>query len=490
MGIENDFLREINNSLIFNDMFNAKKFVEQHKNYLKFCNPLGGWFIYNGQIWERDESSEILNYAEKTYESLIGVPINEMDETAKKRWKTHIKATGNERNIKSLINLSKMKLSVKKKMFDNDNYLICLKNGIYDLKNFKLFPFSPEHMFTMQSNFSYNPAATCPNWERFLKIVFINDEKMIKYIQKCLGYCLTGDISRQMFFIMKGGGQNGKSTLLQTILYGMGDYGTTLDSESIIKKFHDEGIRNDLACLNKKRFIPISELDKSKELHISLVKKMTTLTPMKVRFLRKEFFEMMPTFKMFLETNPLPTIKGEDKGTWRRLRRVDFDYSFDDSNSIQDYQQQYLNPEIDGIFNWLIEGLKALTEEGEQMPEKVQIANQEYKDDENLLTDFFDECCVRDDNTYILCSDFHKYYKNINIFDKEKYVVGKKNIPSALAGLGIKKMRINVREEDNNHGKHAYFGFRCTREIIGKKDWEDSILIPSTYSINGNIDWD
>jgi len=490
MCIEDKMLEEAQTEAIeesmLNDTYNAKIFSEDNHNTIKFCNELGGWFIHNGEYWERDDGGKILSAANQTYNKLLNMSTNSMSESLKKRWLSHVKQSGNECKIKSLINLSKMDLTINGKSFDTNNYLICLKNGIFDLKEFKLFPFNPKHMTTMQARFKYNKEADCPNWKRFLEVIFINDTEMIDYIQKILGYCLTGDISKQLFFIMKGGGRNGKSTLLSTLLYALGSYATTLDSEGIVTKKFDDGVRNDLAGLNKKRFIQISELDSSKQLHISVVKKCTTISPMKVRFLYKELFEMMPTFKMFLETNPLPTIKGEDDGTWRRLRRVDFDYQFEENATIQDYQHKYLNPEIDGIFNWLLVGLRKLYEEGECMPNKVLMSNKDYRDEENPITDFIDECCVVAPDIYTLCSDFNNYYKDICDQTKQKYILGKKHIASSLEGHGIKKMRVTVRNEEGNHGKFAYFGIKCIKDILGQKDWESSINAPHGYNINGD----
>lgn len=151
-------------------------------------------------------------------------------------WKSHVRSSGESSRLDNMVSVAKKDLSIKSDIFDSDNYMLCIKNGVFDLKNFKLIQFSPDHFITRQADFFYDPNAKCPNWERLMKVVFMNDEKVIRYVQKILGYCLTGDISRQMFFICHGGGANGKSTIFDTIKKGLGTYATSIRSQSLIAK--------------------------------------------------------------------------------------------------------------------------------------------------------------------------------------------------------------------------------------------------------------
>ena len=149
MCIEDKMLEEAQTEAIeesmLNDTYNAKIFSEDNHNTIKFCNELGGWFIHNGEYWERDDGGKILSAANQTYNKLLNMSTNSMSESLKKRWLSHVKQSGNECKIKSLINLSKMDLTINGKSFDTNNYLICLKNGIFDLLSRNLDPKTISH---------------------------------------------------------------------------------------------------------------------------------------------------------------------------------------------------------------------------------------------------------------------------------------------------------------------------------------------------------
>jgi putative DNA primase/helicase len=479
----------------FNDMFNANVFIHQHKDILRFCDPFGGWFFYNGKTWEADATNLIGKLQEETYKTMLKetpswIPayIDEDEEKELKKikldliksWKAHIKETGGGYRLDQMARISTKDLSVKPSVFDADPYKICIENGVFDLKEFKLLNFSPEHYFTKQANFSYEPSAVCPNWDRFLRIIFLNDENIIRYVQKVIGYSLTADISRQMFFIMQGDGANGKSTFLETILHGFGDYAGKLSSQSIIKK-KDGDIPNDWAALVNKRFVVVSELDQHRELDIGIVKQFTTTSPMRVRFLHKEFFDMNPTFKVFLETNPLPRVKGQDDGTWRRIKKIVFSHKFEESEKIINYKEEVLLKELPGIFNWALAGLRDLKENGIQEPEIVKVSNSDYKSNENPLVDFVNECCVKENDVYTLASELWDYYKSYMLSKNDlQYCIGKHSFPDMMLGCGFK--RIELTSRGVHQSQKVYLGIKCTKEIMPRNNWESKITPPKKQS--------
>jgi P4 family phage/plasmid primase-like protien len=491
--------------LPLNDSYNANIFAKQHKDHIKFCSYFGGWLIYNGQIWDNDRINNVSVLANETYLSLIKetpawVPvkldppdedevIQKIKESAVKAWKAHLKESGSSYHLAQMVNLSTKDLSIVPEDFDKVVNKICIKNGVFDLESFSLLPFSPDLLFTKQANFSYDPSATCPNWDRFLKIVFLNDEEMIRYVQRVIGYSLTADISRQIFLIMKGDGANGKSTFLETILHGFGSYGAKLSSQSIIRKKEDS-IPNDWAALTNKRFVVVSELEQSRELDTGIVKQFTSKSPMRVRFLHKEYFDMTPTFKVFLETNPLPRIKGQDDGIWRRIKKIDFGHRFEESDKIINYKEEVLFKELPGIFNWALAGLKDLNENGEREPDSVKVSIEDYKRDENPLADFIDECCERDIEVYTLASDMWDYYKSYMASKGEaQYGVGKHTFPDMMGGLGVKRIHNQSRKILHREQK-LYAGIKCTKELLPKNSWESKISPPPCYPITNSLNWE
>jgi putative DNA primase/helicase len=476
-----------------NDTYNANIFAKTNSKLIRYCTTFKSWYVYDGQVWRKDETNLIRKMADDTYikltkETPYWVPtISDEDqedvcktkEAVIKAWKTHVKSSGEASHLDNMVTVSTKDLSVHESQFDMDDHLICLKNGVFDLKTYQLLPFNEDFMMTKQANFSYDPQAQCPNWERLMRIIFINDDSLIKYFQRALGYCLTADISRQMFFILHGGGSNGKSTGIDTVKYGMGDYAANIRSQSLLVK-KDDSIPNDWAALRKMRMVVAAELETSKELDTAIVKQFTSRKPMSVRFLHKEYFDMEPTFKVFLETNPLPNIKGDDYGTWRRIKKIPFMYKFREEDKVIDYDKIHLYPELSGIFNWLLAGLKDLNENGEQEPEVVKVSTQEYRENENSLYEFIEKHCYplsESKGSYTLSSDLWDYYRNV-VKREGDNPYGKRNFPALLEACGVKKTRLTFGE---HKGKFAYIGIRC-KSIIDGGCYLTEIRPPESFS--------
>lgn len=232
--------------------------------------------------------------------------------------------------------------------------------------------------------------------------------------------------------------------------------------------------------MNKMRMVCASELETNKELDTGIVKQFTSKKPMSVRFLNKEFFEMVPTFKVFLETNPLPSVKGDDDGTWRRIKKIAFNHKFNEQDKVIDYDIKFLHPEMSGIFNWLLEGLRMLEKEGEAEPDCVKMSTQEYRENENSLHEFLERFCYPVEDVklqYTLASEFWNFYKMTMIEEKDHYY-GKKNFPVLLAACGINKIRITTDGE--NKGKYAFFGVSCKPKMSG---------VPAPTAYNSDITW-
>jgi len=461
-----------------NDAYNAHIFYRQNQKALKYCSTFQGWYSYNGQIWERDDTAIVKKKTFAVYQKLLNetpawVPtITEKDskETIKekhaliKSWSGHVRNSGEASKLDNIAIVAQKDMTIRESDFDQDDNLICLKNGVFDLKKFELLPFDYHHLLTRQALFHYDKDAKCLNWNRFLNIVFINDEKLIRFFQQIMGYCLTADISKQIFCILHGGGRNGKSTLIDTIKYGMGTYAAVLRSQSLLVK-KDDAIPNDWAALRKMRMVVAGELETSKNLDISIVKQFTSKKPMQVRFLNHEFFEMKPTFKVFLETNSLPVIKGDDDGTWGRIKKIPFNYKFADKDIVGNYAEEFLYPELSGILNWMIAGLKDLNENGLIEPDAVTLSTGDYREDENTLNDFIQRHCYpvgEAKGHYILSSDLWSYYKKIMQHEGET-LCGKRNFPALIAGYGINRDRVT---SGPHKGLYAYWDIKCKTTTI------------------------
>jgi len=207
--------------------------------------------------------------------------------------------------------------------FDKHKYLFNVANGIVDLKTGKLHPHDRELGLTKITNITFDESAKCPEWLSFLEQIFQGDKELIEYMQRLIGYSLTGEISEQIMVFLIGGGSNGKSTFINSVKDLMGEYGKQAKSDTFIKK-KETGANNDIARLVGSRFVSAIESEDGEQLSEAFVKQITGGEPVLARFLRQEYFEFILEFKVFFTTNHKPVIKGVDEGIWRRIRLIPF----------------------------------------------------------------------------------------------------------------------------------------------------------------------
>jgi len=263
-----------------------------------------------------------------------------------------------------------------------------------DLKDIALREHSQEDLITKLAPVDYDPGARCPLWDDFLVVVTQSNEDLIRFIQKAIGYSLTGDISEQVLFILYGTGANGKSTFVRTVSTLLGDYAKQTPAETLLLK-HQENISNDLARLKGTRFLSAIESESNRKLAESLVKQMTGSDKIVARFLYGEFFEYYPEFKVFLATNHKPIIRGTDYAIWRRIRLIPFSVKIPEESQDKNLFTK-LQTELPGILNWALEGLKLWQEEGLKSPKVVKEATSIYQNEMDTVARFLEECCISD----------------------------------------------------------------------------------------------
>jgi len=355
-------------------------------------------------------------------------------------------------------------VSVTSDAFDQNIFLLNCQNGVLDLKEKKFLEHSPDLLLTRICRTNYDETAECPRWKEFLNRIFFGNNELIDFIQKTVGYALTGDVSRQMFFILYGCGSNGKSTFIETILALMGDYAASAcPSTFIVKRNHE--IPNDVARLKDMRMILSSEMEESKVLNESLIKKFTSDEPILARFLHHEFFEFKPTGKVFMLTNHKPTIRGTDDGIWRRIKLIPFTYKFSDDEKIEDYAQKYLFTELPGILRWAVEGYYKLQDEGFKEPEIVRYATNEYKISEDDIGQFLDEFCVVLPQAKVLVLDLFNLFR-----DKTDSFMKRKDFNDYLERRGFTKDRFTAGV---NKGKYHWKGIGIRETVLSDDEDDD-----------------
>ncbi|MED1010766.1 phage/plasmid primase, P4 family [Bacillus mycoides] len=368
------------------ELGNAERIAYEYGHVIKFVNDIG-WYIWDGKRWRIDNKKEIERITAKVLRGL-----NKSEDESEMKWARMCERRNVRMNsIKDLMPL----VPGERAEFDKHKYLLNVENGIVDLKTGKLQQHDRELGLTKITNITFDENAKCPTWLTFLDQIFLGDKALIEYMQRLIGYSLTGDISEQIMMFLVGGGSNGKSTFINIIKDIMGDYGKQAKSDTFIKK-KESGANNDIARLVGSRFVSAIESEEGEKLADSFVKQITGGEPVLARFLRQEFFEFIPEFKVFFTTNHKPIIGGLDEGIWRRVKLIPFNLNLP-AHKRDKRLPEKLSLEMPGILNWAIEGCMKWQQDGLKEPKVVAEATGKYKDDMDILAPFLDEVCYVDE---------------------------------------------------------------------------------------------
>lgn len=317
-------------------------------------------------------------------------------------------------------------------VFDRELDKLSVSNGVVNLETGELLPHSDltrDMYFTVRAETAYVPGARCPRWERFITELFPGQEDMHTYVQRLLGYSITGQTAEQIVVVMQGPGGDGKGVLMNTITKILGDYCRQPSMATFEKKTFSDGgsaASPNVAALAQCRIAVASESERGKPMAEALVKKLSGGDPITARHLWGHEFTFEPRFQMFMVTNHPPVIQGRDRGIWRRLKMIRFGVDFRSSGNVDLFLQakfagervpaSAMRPDDDlgdgreGILAWLVRGAVEWYRSGLQEPQTVTRATSSYRDSEDQLLDFITSKLVREEEGRIKGSDLFKLY--------------------------------------------------------------------------------
>lgn len=389
------------------DEGNALRLVRMHRHDIRWTQS--GWYAWDGQVWigdpkaklevirrARTVSEEILADAEDLYakERAEAQP----EDVGKKKKKTEgdkIHAWGMQSKsldkITDMIELTKSEPRIYTDSGDLDRnpWRLNCHNGTIDLTNGGLLPYDRRDLMTKIIQTDYIPGGYgCPKWKAFLHDIFLGDEELIRYVQKAVGYSLTGLTSEQSLFILHGDGENGKSKFLKVITELLGPYALSTRPEAFMLKKNDS-MPDEIAHTNGVRLVVASEAT-DRRLDESLVKQLTGGDRMMARFLYKSSFQFEPKFKLWISGNYKPSIKGTDRGIWRRMRLIPFNYQVPPEKKDLSIEAKLL-AELVGVLEWAVKGCLLWQKEGLTVPKAVEAATEAYRQESDPILAFLDE---------------------------------------------------------------------------------------------------
>ena len=339
---------------------NAERFMDVYGTLVRYSYINKEFYFYDGKSWKIDDTGEISKMIDTTVDMMknekVYIPADcEDPEKIEEAFRKHIKRSRGNSAKKAMREQIMHRVSVLPDEFDSDTTLLNTQNGYLDLISGVLHEHNIDKKFTRIANIEYTDKIDAPQWTEFLNQIFDNDQELIRYVQKAVGYSLTGSTREQSMFVLFGAGSNGKSVFLDTISYIMGSYATNMQADTIMVRKANGGANTDIARLKGARLVTSSEPNEGVRMDEGLVKQLTGGDKVTARFLYGKEFEFTPEFKLWLATNHKPIIRGTDDGIWRRMNLIPFTIQIPDHKKDKNLKYK-LKRESVGILNWIVEG--------------------------------------------------------------------------------------------------------------------------------------
>ncbi len=409
------------------DVASAQTFARLHAGLLKYDHSCGAWYEFDGVRWARDDLGRITQHALAVVRELLTDASQTMlcaaRETNQQRQKQlqqeaiELDATASQLQRKPRLDAmialasSDPRLATRRAMFDSNDMAFGVRNGVVELSQTPVAhrAGAPRDLITRQAGCAFDGMALCPTWDDFLTRVQ-PDPEVRHWLQRFVGYCLTGLTKEQLFVVFHGLGANGKSVFAETVRKLLGSYAVSSDFSTFTAKDKaSDAIRNDLARLDKVRLVVASEGPEGARLDEDLVKKITGGDEITARFLHKEFFSFRPRFKLLLVTNHRPSISGTDHGIWRRVVLVPWTVTIPREEQDRRLAER-LETELPGILNWALAGLDEYLALGLELPRAIVDANAQYRQDSDIVGLWIEDACLLDPAGRAKTGDLYQSY--------------------------------------------------------------------------------
>lgn len=379
-----------------------------------------GWIGFNGQYWDREHGENLARVlAHQTAQGLFDQADHIGDEEYRKTFRRFARESGNAGRTSAMLIQAQPYLTVSLDAFDQDPLALNVRNGTLKFKRtagdglaISKSKHDPADRITRMAEVDYDPKAAAPLFEKVV-LDAQPDELLRAYLQRICGYLAQGGTQEQVMFIAQGKGRDSKSTIFDAVRETLGTYATVAS----VQTFLDEGFRGgaeaspDLARLaGDARMISIPEPKRGAKLNEGLVKSWTSGAPIVARELRQSLFEFMPIGKLVMECNPLPVIRNDDDGTWRRLMVIPFRRQVP-IEQLDRTLKHRLRAEHAGILNWILQGLGDWMSEGLNPPPAVLEVMDDYRRGSSPFGEWFGDRVEQDPAAETLSKDLYEDFK-------------------------------------------------------------------------------
>lgn len=375
------------------DLGNAKRLCLEFGAQFRYTHGIG-FMVYDGVRWVPDNVATMERFAQDTVRKMQKLAVQIEDGEQRLKEVKHAMASESNGKLKAMIELAGTNAAVRMRPddFDRHEFLYTVRNGTLDLRTGELRPHDMSHYITKCTPVEYDADAKCPTFMKFLRDICCEDGDMIEFLQRAVGYTLTGSTAEQSLFFLFGDGANGKTTLLEVLRHLLGEYSASLSFEALLKTRNSD-TEKAFAHLPGARYATAAEAGEGRGWNEEAVKSITGGDSIRAKRLYENPFEFKPQAKIWLAANDLPTVTGVNEGIWRRFHMVPF--KSDIPKERQDpHLLNKLTAELPGILAWAVRGCMAWQEGGLRPPAAVTELKEQYRSDSDILGRFISEECV------------------------------------------------------------------------------------------------
>jgi putative DNA primase/helicase len=365
----------------FSDEAIALRFAERHQNDLRYVAAWGKWLSWTGTHWRFDDTLLGFDLARRICR----------EAAAECNKPNHAKTIASAKTVAAVERLTRAdrRIAATTDQWDADPWLLNTPGGVVDFRTGRARPAIPGDYQTKIT--AVAPGGECPIFRAFLRQIAGEDEGLELFVQRMLGYALTGSTREHALFFLYGTGANGKSVLTSTVAGVLGDYHRTSAIETFTATNQDRH-PTDLAGLRGARLVTATETEEGRRWAESKIKVLTGGDPISARFMRQDFFEYVPQFKLIIAGNHKPGLRSVNEAIRRRFHLVPFTVTIPPEERDRELSEK-LKAEWPGILTWMIEGCRSWQDQGLDPPEAVTEATEAYLEAEDAMGAWIEECC-------------------------------------------------------------------------------------------------
>jgi putative DNA primase/helicase len=390
------------------DTGNAERFAVQQRDRARYVGAWRQWLIWDGKRWRPDDTCTIDLLAKETARSIDDEVARETDDEERKKLRTHAAKTESRFGRESMVALARAELAISHEELDRDPWLFNVNNGTIDLRTGKLHPHRREDMITRVADITYDASATCPTFVAFITKALKNDPELINYVQKAVGYSLTGNVHEKCFFFMHGPTDTGKTTFGEILLKICGPYAKVTGPDLLMARDQEQHLTW-IADLQGARLAICQEVAEGKRWNERLLKHLTGGDAITANRMRKDPFTFDPSHALWIAGNYKPKMQESGDATWNRVRLLPFEVQIPKAEQDKTLKSKMF-AELAGILGWAVEGCLKWQREGLTAPAAVMNATSSYREESDHITTFVEDRLVFGDESKVVKAELYEAY--------------------------------------------------------------------------------